>query len=98
MAAEAAEAEIAWDDSRMRSSFANACSVVGTRGEVVLSFGIADSVASFASGAGPQPARPSRQVILTPPAARRLAALLDAVVDQHESRGGRPDAAAPGKG
>jgi hypothetical protein len=90
-------ARINWDDSQMKSSYANVCNAVGTREEVVLFFGISNPTQS----GGPEiSVQLSQRVILSPFAAKRLATLLGNVVQQYEQRWGglseamRPAAAA----
>lgn len=78
-------ARINWDDSQMKSSYANVCNAVGTREEVVLFFGISNPSQS----GGPEiSVQLSHRVILSPHAAKRLATLLGNVVQQYEQRWG----------
>jgi hypothetical protein len=77
---------ITWDYSGMRSSYANVCNAQGTREEVTLFFGI-----THPSQQGDQPGATvqlNERVILSPFAAKRLAALLGRVVEQYEARFG----------
>jgi hypothetical protein len=76
---------IKWDDTGLRSTYANMCSVASTREEVVLLFGI-----NQAWHAGQREVRVqlSDRIVLSPFAARRLSVLLDGVVRKHESRFG----------
>ncbi len=78
---------IKWDYSGMRSSYANVCNAQGTREEVTLFFGITHP----SQQAGDQPeatVQLTERVILSPFAAKRLAALLNNVVGQYEARFG----------
>jgi hypothetical protein len=75
----------------MRSAYANVCNAIGTREEVVLFFGISNP------SNNPQPeitVQLSQRVILSPYAAKRLATLLNNVVQQYETRWGSLEAAA----
>jgi hypothetical protein len=84
--------KINWDDSQMKSSYANVCNAVGTREEVVLFFGISNP------SNNPQPeitVQLSQRVILSPHAAKRLASLLGNVMQQFESRWGALDTGTP---
>lgn len=86
--------KINWDDTQMRSSYANVCNAVGTREEVVLFFGISNPSQAPEPGISVQL---SQRVILSPYAAKRLATLLSNVVDQYESRWGKLEARAAAK-
>ena len=77
--------KISWDDSQMSSSYANVCNASGTREEVVLFFGISNP---SQTGEPEVNVQLSQRVILSPFAAKRLAALLNNVVDQYEQRWG----------
>jgi hypothetical protein len=88
--------KINWDDSQMRSAYANVCNAVGTREEVVLFFGISNPTQS---GEPQISVQLSQRMILSPFAAKRLATLLNNVVQQWESRwGGLGDATGTGPG
>ncbi len=77
--------KIDWDDSKMRSTYANVCTVNGTREEVVLFFGISNPSQS----GGPQMrVQLSDRVIRSPFAAKRLAQLLSRSVEAYEQRFG----------
>jgi hypothetical protein len=71
------QVRIRWDDSNMRSSYANVCNVAGTREEIVLLFGI-----NQASQAGQKEVtvKLADRIILSPFAAKRLARLLNNVI------------------
>ena len=75
-----------WDDTSMRSSYANVCNVASTREEVVLLFGI-----NQAWNATQQEVtiHLSERVILSPFAAKRLSLLLANVLQAYESRFGQ---------
>ena len=84
---------IKWDDSNLKSSYANFCNVASTREEVVLLFGMNQA---WRAGQAEVTVQLTDRVILSPFAAKRLAVLLDNVVKQHESRfGALPTEPAP---
>lgn len=76
---------ILWDDSNMKSAYANVCNAVGTREEVVLFFGVSNPAHDGQSDVAVEL---SQRVILSPFAARRLVTILSNVVEQYESRWG----------
>jgi hypothetical protein len=87
--------KINWDDTQMKSSYANVCNAIGTREEVVLFFGISNP------SNRPEPeitVQLSQRVILSPHAAKRLASLLGNVMQQFESRWGALDVGTPPAG
>ena len=77
--------QIKWDDSNMKSSYANVCNVASTREEVVLLFGINQA---WHGGQQEVTVQLTDRIILTPFAAKRLSILLSNLVQQHESRFG----------
>ena len=80
---------IRWDDSTMRSLYANVCHVTGTREEVVLLFGINQA---WHAGQKEIPVQLTDRIIVSPHAAKRLSILLDNVLREYESRfGSLPD-------
>jgi len=86
----AAESQkIMWDDSRMNTSYANVCNVLGSREEITLLFG-----ANQAWHAGQKEVKVllSDRVVLNPYAAKRLAGLLDRVLKEYETRWGQLEA------
>jgi len=87
---------IKWDDSNMKSSYANVCNVASTREEVVLLFGINQA---WHGGQKQVTVQLTDRLILSPFAAKRLSMLLANVLREHEARFGpvpveaaRPDA------
>ena len=76
---------IKWDDSQMRSSYANVCNVASTREEVVLLFGINQAWNAAQREITVQLAD---RIMLSPYAAKRLASVLNNVVREYESRWG----------
>jgi len=79
---------IVWDDSNMKSTYANVCNVASTREEVVVLFGTNQAWKGVESEVRVQL---SDRIIMSPFAAKRLAQLLDNVVRQYESRFGSLD-------
>ena len=76
---------IRWDDSNLKSSYANVCNVSSTREEVVLVFGINQA---WERGQSEVQVQLTDRLILSPFAAKRLAGLLANVVREYESRFG----------
>src|SRR5438094_3242499 len=76
---------IKWDDSNLKSSYANVCNVSSTREEVVLVFGINQA---WERGQAEMQVQLTDRIILSPFAAKRLAGLLTNVVREYESRFG----------
>jgi Protein of unknown function (DUF3467) len=77
---------VRWDDSGMRSSYANVCNVAGTREELVLLFGVNQA---WSSGQKELVVQLLEKVILSPFAAKRLNLLLTRVLREYESRYGQ---------
>ena len=76
---------IKWDDSNMRSSYANVCNVTSTREEVVMLFGMNQA---WNRGQKEVTIQLSDRIVISPYAAKRLAMLLDGVVKEYENRFG----------
>lgn len=76
---------IKWDDSNMRSSYANVCNVASTREEVVLLFGINSA---WHAGQKEVTVQLTDRLILSPFAAKRLSVLLGNVLREYETRFG----------
>lgn len=77
---------IRWDDSKMRSVYANVCNVSSTQEEVTLLFGTNQA---WRSGQKEVAIELSDRVILSPFAAKRLSRLLSSVVEEYEKRFGK---------
>ncbi len=77
--------KIRWDDSNMRSTYANVCNVASTREEVTLLFGTNQT---WHTGQKELTVDLSDRLILNPYAAKRLSLLLSNVVSEYESRFG----------
>ena len=76
---------IRWNDSNMRSTYANVCNVSSTREEVTLLFGTNQAWKGIEEEVIVQL---SDRIILSPFAAKRLALLLNNVIQQYEARFG----------
>jgi hypothetical protein len=76
--------KVVWDDSQLRTTYANVCNVSSTREEVVVLFGVNQSW-----HAGPNvTVQLQDRIILSPHAAKRLSLLLAGVVGEYEKRFG----------
>jgi hypothetical protein len=84
-ASQAAGARIKWDDTGMKSSYANVCNVTSTREEVVMLFGINQA---WNRGQKEVTIQLTDRIIISPYAAKRLVQLLDGVVKEYEKRFG----------
>ncbi len=76
---------IRWDDSHMKSSYANVCNVSSTREEVTLLFG---TNRAWRSGQKEVAIDLTDRIIVSPFAAKRLSRLLNNVVADYEKRFG----------
>lgn len=76
---------IRWDDSKMRSSYANVCNVSSTREEVTLLFG---TNKAWRAGQKEVAIELTDRIIVSPFAAKRMLKLLSNVVDEYETRFG----------
>lgn len=77
--------KLKWDDSQMRSSYANVCNVSSTREEVTLLFGTNQT---WHTGQKEVAINLSDRIILNPYAAKRMSKLLNNVVGEYEKRFG----------
>ncbi len=77
--------KIVWDDSDMRSAYANVANVAGGREEIVLLFGMNQS---WHAGQKEVKVKLSDRMVLSPFAAKRLAILLNNVLKDYEKRYG----------
>ena len=77
--------KVKWDDSGMKTSYANVCNVASTREEVTLLFGTNQT---WHSGQQEVSVRLSDRIILSPFAAKRLSMLIGNVVNEYEKRFG----------
>jgi hypothetical protein len=76
---------IKWDDTSMKSSYANVCNVTSTREEVVMLFGVNQA---WNRGQKEVTIQLTDRIIVSPYAAKRLMMLLDGVVKEYEKRFG----------
>ena len=76
---------VKWDDSNLRSVYANVVNVTGTREEIVLLFGIHQA---WHSGQKEVAVQLLDRVMLNPYAAKRLNFMLTAVLREFEARYG----------
>ena len=83
--AQGAQLQVKWDDSNMKSSYANVCNATSTREEVVLMFGVNQA---WHAGQKEVTIKLTDRIILSPHAAKRLSLLLSNLVKQHEERFG----------
>ncbi|MBI2217483.1 MAG: DUF3467 domain-containing protein [Candidatus Rokubacteria bacterium] len=85
---------IRWDDTGLKSSYANVCNVASTREEIVLLFGINQA---WHAGQREISVQLSDRIVMSPHAAKRLAILLENVLREYENRfGPLPDPRAQG--
>ena len=77
--------KVKWDDSNLRTSYANVANVLSTREEVTILFGTNQA---WHTGQDEVRISLSDRVILSPFAAKRLAMLLNNVVGEYEKRFG----------
>ena len=79
------QTKIVWDDSNMRSVYANVSNVAGGREEIVLLFGMNQA---WHAGQKEVNVQLTDRVVLSPFAAKRLSLLLNAVVADYEKKFG----------
>jgi hypothetical protein len=77
--------KVRWDDSAMRTTYANVCNVASTREEVTLLFGTNQT---WHATQGEVSVRLTDRIILSPFAAKRLAILVGNIVGEYEKRFG----------
>lgn len=80
------QVRIIWDDTNMRSVYANAANVAGGQEEIVLLFGLNQS---WHSGQKDIKVALSDRVIMSPHAAKRLSILLSNVIQNYEKQFGK---------
>ena len=76
---------VVWDDSKMTTSYANVCNVMGTREEIMLLFGTNQA---WQGGQKEVTVALSQRVVLNPYAAKRLMLLLAQGIKDYETRFG----------
>jgi hypothetical protein len=77
--------KIKWDDSNMKSAYANVCNVTSTREEVVMLFGMNQA---WNRGQKDVTIQLTDRIVISPFAAKRLSMLLGNVVTEYEKRFG----------
>jgi len=77
--------KIVWDDSNMRSVYANVSNVAGGREEIVLLFGMNQA---WHAGQKEVKVQLTDRIVLSPFAAKRLSLLLNGVLQDYERRYG----------
>ena len=82
----AGQTKIVWDDSNMRSVYANVSNVAGGREEIVLLFGMNQS---WHAGQSEVKVQLTDRIVLSPFAAKRLATLLNNVLSNYEKQYGK---------
>ena len=87
-----AQPKIVWDDSNMRSAYANVSNVAGTREEIVLLFGMNQA---WHAGQKEVKVQLTDRIVLSPFAAKRLSMLLNNVLQDYERRYGELTVGAP---
>ena len=81
--------KVNWDDSGMKSSYANVCNVTSTREEMTLYFGTNQTM--YTGQEKEVTVQLSDRIVLNPYAAKRLLLLLNRVVGEYEKRFGTLD-------
>src|SRR5512142_2971987 len=77
------QVKVRWDDSSMRSVYANVCNVAGTREEIVLLFGMNQA---WHSGQKEVTIQLADRIVMSPFVAKRLASLLNNVIRDYETK------------
>jgi hypothetical protein len=77
--------KIKWDDSNMKSAYANVCNVTSTREEVVMLFGMNQA---WNRGQKEVTIQLTDRIVISPYAAKRMSVLLTNVVKEYENRFG----------
>ena len=77
--------KIKWDDSNMKSAYANVCNVTSTREEVVMLFGMNQA---WNRGQKEVTIQLTDRIVISPYAAKRMSVLLNSVVKEYENRFG----------
>jgi hypothetical protein len=77
--------KVNWDDSKMRSTYANVCNVATTREEVMLLFGTSQNWTNTSSEINVELLE---RVIMNPFAAKRLLLLLAKTLEEYEKQHG----------
>jgi len=86
------QVKLRWDDTNMKSVYANVCNVAGTREEIVLLFGMNQA---WHSGQKEVTMQLADRIVLSPFVAKRLSLLLNNVVRDYETKYGALDIGQP---
>lgn len=88
--------KVRWDDSKLRSTYANVCNVASTREEMTLLFGTNQT---WHTGQAELTVELTDRIVMNPFAAKRLSLLLNNTIREYEARFGelRIDVAEPVK-
>jgi hypothetical protein len=78
--------KINWDDTHMKSTYANVCNVASTREEIAVFFGLNQAWNATQKEVSIEL---SDRILLSPFAAKRLSLLLNNVLKQYEERYGQ---------
>ncbi len=77
--------KLLWDDSRMSTSYANVCNVLGTREEITLLFGAHQA---WRADQAEVRVMLSDRIVLNPYAAKRLKRMLEKGIEEYETKFG----------
>lgn len=77
--------QVIWDDSKMVTTYANVCNVMGTREEMMVLFGANQA---WQSDQKEVKVMLSNRIVLNPFAAKRLMSMLEMGLKEYESRYG----------
>jgi hypothetical protein len=77
--------KVVWDDSKMHTSYANVCNVLGTREEIMLLFGANQQ---WRTGQAEVTVLLTDRIVLNPFAAKRLHKMLEQGLKEYETRYG----------
>lgn len=80
--------KVRWDNSSMRSIYANVANVAGTREEIVLLFGVNQA---WDASQKEMTVQVSDRIVLSPFVAKRLTILLQNVIKNYETKFGKLD-------
>jgi|SRR5208337_1841066 len=78
--------KVHWDDSQMKTSYANVCNVSSTREEVTILYGTNQT---WQTGQRELVVQLTDRVILNAYAAKRLSMLLNRIIEDYEARFGK---------
>ena len=81
--------KVRWDNTNMHSAYSNVCNVSGTREEIVLFFGMNQA---WDPAQQEMTIQLSNRIVMSPFVAKRLAALLNNVIKDYETKYGALEA------